>query len=321
MEVYIGVFLLLTILVSLAVVALVIRYRSKIFLQKVVEEPTQTDFETGYSDVLGHEIFFQHFKNQKDTTFVLIHGIGASHFCWRFLPHLLKSLGNVMVLDLPGFGNSSKNPDYSHGVDDQAKLVHEFLEYHKVQNSILVGSSMGGTIALWMSYLYPQYYRKLVLVSPAVAPKRARLVHIPSVFTVAKIIGEKVLSRKLIENIVKRLVVRQNLVTDDVIDTYYEPYKNNPEAMLCFIKATNIFKEVDIWKKLEKIEAAVLLTWGKDDLITPYRHTKRFKKLFPHWQYSFHPFAGHHIQEDDPEWLAKQIEDWLSLSLKLNDQP
>lgn len=314
MEIYLVLFVFLFFLLSLAIVALVIRHRSKLFLKKTIEEPVNVDFETGYSDILGHEIFYQHFMNQKVNTFVLIHGIGASHYCWRFLPALLRSLGNVMILDLPGFGNSSKNPDYSHDINDQAKVVHEFLEFHKIKNPILVGSSMGGSISLWMSYLYPQAYKKLVLVSPAVAPLRARLVHTPSVFTVAKFIGEKVLSRKLIENIVKRLVVRQNLVSDEAIDTYYEPYKNNPDAMLCFIKATNIFKEVDIWKKLESLKADVLLTWGKEDLITPFRHTKRFKKVFPEWTYKYHPFAGHHIQEDDPEWLVKQMEDWVSSS-------
>ena len=76
---------------------------------------------------------------------VLIHGLGASVFCWRLLIPLLAKKFRVIALDLSGFGLSDKRLDLEYGLDAQTARVEEFLASIKVDKFDVVGSSMGGT--------------------------------------------------------------------------------------------------------------------------------------------------------------------------------
>src|SRR5262245_10719982 len=57
---------------------------------------------------------------------VLIHGIAASLYIWRFMIPQLAKHYTVTALDLPGFGFSSKHPDHDYGLDQQVENVAEF---------------------------------------------------------------------------------------------------------------------------------------------------------------------------------------------------
>lgn len=257
------------------------------------------------------KIRYNYIDKSSDKTFVLVHGIGASKYCWRYFIPLVETLGNVLVMDLPGFGESTKQPDFSHDVISQAELIHQLIEKTCSEEVVLVGSSMGGTISMAMANKFPQKYKKMILLSPGLAPIRARFLHIPSIFVVSKWVGEKVASRNFIKKIVERTVYDQNLVTDEVVDQYYQFYENNMDAILCFVKASENFTDGSLWQKIEGVTADVLLLWGKKDAITPYRYMNRFLKRYPNWDSKVKPDCGHHLQEECPEWLFEHTAKFL----------
>lgn len=275
------------------------------------------DQESPYEDhfiIDSFSLFYKNWtKSDSEDVYVLIHGIGASHYTWRFMVERFFEKGSVLAIDLAGFGASTKNPNFSHSIHDQSTLVHQMLtELVGNKNIYLVGSSMGASISMYLSCLHPDNYRKLCLISPAVAPYRARFLHIPSIFVATKMIGKHVANRSFIERLVKRTVSNQALVTSDVVDQYYAPYKENVDAMLCFVRATEIFTDAKLWDEFAHLKAECLLVWGKEDKVTPERHRKRFLKRFPKWKQAVHPKAGHHVQEDEPEWLFEKIDRFLN---------
>jgi pimeloyl-ACP methyl ester carboxylesterase len=93
---------------------------------------------------------------------VLIHGAGASHLFW---PAELRRLSGhtVYTLDLPGHGKSVGIGQ--HSIEAYTGKVIDFLINMGIFQTILVGHSMGGAIALQAAYQYPNQVRAVGLIA------------------------------------------------------------------------------------------------------------------------------------------------------------
>ena len=96
---------------------------------------------------------------------MLIHGIGSSSITWGDIPDRLAATGaHVIVVDLPGHGQSSKQPgDYSLGA--LASALRDLIDHLGIARVHLVGHSLGGGVALQFSYQFPERVRSIVLVA------------------------------------------------------------------------------------------------------------------------------------------------------------
>lgn len=93
-------------------------------------------------------------------TIVLLHGWGQNIEMMRPIGDKLSKDNRVIIVDLPGFGES-KEPDTIWTMYDYTECIHELLETLKVKNPMLIGHSFGGKISL----IYASKYEvsKLVL--------------------------------------------------------------------------------------------------------------------------------------------------------------
>lgn len=101
------------------------------------------------------------------TSIVLLHGYGESLIAWRALFDRLAHGADVVALDLPGFGLSSK-PASGYATDSLAADVLRALDALGIERTVLVGHSLGGAVAAAASITAPGRVRALVLVDPAV---------------------------------------------------------------------------------------------------------------------------------------------------------
>jgi pimeloyl-ACP methyl ester carboxylesterase len=79
---------------------------------------------------------------------LLIHGLGANTYSWRYLAPRLARTHHVLSVDLKGFGRSDKPIDAAYGVLDQARLLETLIERKKLGALTVVGHSFGGGVAL-----------------------------------------------------------------------------------------------------------------------------------------------------------------------------
>lgn len=100
-----------------------------------------------------------------DTTFMLVHGIGVSHRYFLPLARELGEYGQVMMVDLPGFGGTPK-PDQPLSVEDFARLVLAAMGHAEAPPAVVVGHSMGTQIAVEMARLQPAATAGIVLLGP-----------------------------------------------------------------------------------------------------------------------------------------------------------
>ncbi|MCX7935553.1 MAG: alpha/beta hydrolase, partial [Planctomycetota bacterium] len=93
---------------------------------------------------------------------LFIHGVGQDAGIW---PPALRRLSGfrVLAVDLPGHGRSTGTG--LHTVEAYAQKVIEFMASLKIFRAILVGTSLGGAIALYIGLEYPDLVQALGLIS------------------------------------------------------------------------------------------------------------------------------------------------------------
>ncbi len=98
---------------------------------------------------------------------VLLHANpGDSRDFDAVLPALAQQ-GRVLALDWPGYG-ASPPPAVPQQLAHHfhARLLREFVDALALDGLVLIGNSLGGTVALQFALAAPQRVRKLVLVAP-----------------------------------------------------------------------------------------------------------------------------------------------------------
>ena len=94
---------------------------------------------------------------------VLIHGYGASLQWWDSVVPLLSKDHRVIAVDLLGHGGSEK-PSGGYEMEDQAGLVAEALSQLRVQGAVVVGHSMGGSVATALATQSSELVDRVVIV-------------------------------------------------------------------------------------------------------------------------------------------------------------
>ncbi len=261
-----------------------------------------------YATIDGVKIHYQILGAGRPLVF--LHGIGASVFTWRFVLPLLAMNFQVVLVDLPGFGRSSKDHKRTYDLDEQALILKKFIETLGLQNVGLVGSSMGGAIALWMCKLFPDTFTDVAVLAPAVSSQLmplelAKLSHL--VLPQASLL----INKTLIRSIIKNIVTRPELVTDEMIRNYQRPFIEEPNAIRTFILATNILRDTRLPKELNTLKANILIIYGAKDKLVPRAVIQQLQNVLPHATYVEHEFAGHHPMEDEPQWLSEKLSEFF----------
>lgn len=85
---------------------------------------------------------------------VFLHGYCESLEIWEDFADELSKTYQVVLIDLPGHGQSDLLPeDFS--IDDVAHVVHEQLDLNDINEYFVIGHSLGGYVALALADLYP----------------------------------------------------------------------------------------------------------------------------------------------------------------------
>lgn len=98
---------------------------------------------------------------------LLVHGFGADKDNFTRIARFLTPHYRVLVPDLPGFGDASRDPAASYAMADQVARLHDFLAGLGVTRVHLGGSSMGGFIAAQFAATFPHMVGSVWLIDAA----------------------------------------------------------------------------------------------------------------------------------------------------------
>ena len=298
-------------LIGLGAAGLVVTYRiAKNRSRKKIETPTTPEAlealvpDSKFVDVNGARIHYIQAGEGPDV--VLLHGIGASVFIWRFVFPLLQVRYRVTAIDLPGFGKSCKEAKRDYGLDAQTEMIAQTLTTLNINEPLIVGSSMGGAISLWLAKLYPERFKKIAALSPAT--DRSLVPSAVQHFATAAPLLRRALNKRTMRAILGRVLTRRDLITEKVVDAYLEPFLDKGDGVRAFWSATSLLSDRRLPSGLKDLAAKILIIYGERDMMVPRRSIDRLLKLIPNARLLTHSEGGHHIMEDEPQWIADALE-------------
>ncbi len=283
------------------------------FLKKIKSPPFKpspqatTQLKGFYINIEEFKVYVEQSGSGPDM--ICLHGIGASLNIWNRLTPMLSSQFRVTSIDLPGFGQSDKLPNVNYDLDSQTSRLIEIFEKINISQALVVGSSMGGAIALHLAKLRPSLVSHLVLISPATHPKLipSYLLHLTPL---SKIFYQN-LNPFVMRQILKRVIAKHDLIDDDLIEAYLSPYKNKPESIVTFLKSLSLIGDVRLPTLFHDVRTPTLILWGAKDQQVKEKYMHELVKVLENSTLVAHPWAGHHLMEDDPDWILHQVLDFF----------
>ena len=122
-------------------------------------------------EVAGHRWVYAHADDAPADapTLVMLHGFTGSKENWYPLADHLRGRYRLLIPDLPGWGESERQPDADYGYGAQAARVADFIAQLAGTDDgvVLLGHSMGGGIAAVLAGTQPRRVESLVLMDAA----------------------------------------------------------------------------------------------------------------------------------------------------------
>lgn len=202
------------------------------------------------------DLNYQRYGNPDGESIVLLHGWGQNIEMMKPIGDRLKKNFDIIIFDLPGFGNSGI-PTKVLSCYDYVDIIHDALLELKVKNPLMVGHSFGGKLAL----IYASKY------------KVQKLVCLASPF--CKEIQKVTFKVKLLKFMKKVPGIRklENFVKSHMGSTDYR----NASGVMRNILVAHV--NLDVTEDVKKISCPTLLIWGTNDQAVSLERAYQLEKL------------------------------------------
>lgn len=251
-------------------------------------------------------------------TVVFIHSIGSSIYSWRNqIPEFQKKY-RVIAFDLLGFGKSDKPLSESYELDAQENRVMTLLDHLNIGKCALVGCSLGGAIGLWLASRHTERVSRVAVIAPAAV--QSLVPFFPVKLQALSLLASRIISRSVIRMALSNGYAYHKNITPEVIENYYAPF-SDPNGMSCFLRTVETIKDARIFKALPSIAIPTLVLWGKADRVVIKKDIDRIVKEIPNVKTEFHSTGGHHLMEDEPQWVNEKLFSFLDEGLPREEKP
>jgi len=257
---------------------------------------------------------------------VLVHGLGGSLVSWAAVAPALAQVGRVIALDLAGFGRSPGSPRQV-TLTANGMLLHRFLQQIAGTPAILIGHSMGGTIAAMLTARHPDTTVGLVFIDPAV-PWQVNSQTIPRLTGLVSGMAASApgqagrQGRLMLEQALQRArtgcerafrdspqAIERGLAAIQVrLD---DGQMNSDMLAACRSLTLVVSRRREFASMLSQIKVPVLMLHGDRDKFVPISAAKATARANPAWHFEIATGVGHIPQLEAPQWTIDRITKWL----------
>jgi pimeloyl-ACP methyl ester carboxylesterase len=248
--------------------------------------------------VNGCQIRFR--RGGKGPPLLYLHGANGVPGIQPFLEMLAQQY-EVLVPEHPGFGQSDE-PEWLDNIQDLAYFYLELLDQLGLPQVRVVGSSIGGWLAMEMAIREPARFQAMVLIGAAG-------IRIPDcqpgdifLWSAEKAVRNTFVDPKLVEFALANPPDVDTSLKNrhTVAKLAWEPRLHDP--MLA--------------KWLHRLKMPVQLAWGDQDRIIPLPHAHALQKLLPQAQLQVFANCGHLPQVEQPEKFVQASLEFLAGAAK-----
>ncbi|ADH85298.1 alpha/beta fold hydrolase [Desulfurivibrio alkaliphilus] len=264
--------------------------------------------------IFGGQAYLLEAGRGNSPTLLLVHGLGeqASGIWHDLLPELAVEY-HVLAVDLPGFGRSDKlNALYS--PQNYAAYLNWLAESFSSGPMLVVGHSMGGTVALRFAADWPQQVKRLVLAN------------------VAGVLHRKVITQELLEPDLQQRLPGLPAAPLSRLDNWLSGIiAGLPDLPLDINQVLNndtlrarllggdpakiaalAVAEENFNRDLRGLATPAFIIWGAEDHVTPLRTGLLLETLLPKAQLQVIPEAGHVPMREQPELFRSALQQALT---------
>lgn len=260
----------------------------------------------------GPDLNVREYGPPGERAIVLLHGYSASIEWWEGLAPRMAREVRVVAIDLVGHGGSeAPREPQQFQPDGQADAVYEALTALGIHQAVLVGHSMGGSVASVVADRHPEVVERVVVSD---TPAAADLVSLP---LLGKMVCWPVLGPAM--DFFRRVpaITASSLQTGFAADYpvpefAYRSLERLTYAGVCDSKGGAPASVADTLADLDK---PVLVVWGETDTLTPTAaNVTRYSAagLSPR----IIAGSGHSPMVERPDEFLSAIEDFVSNSVR-----
>lgn len=277
-------------------------------------------FDVRHLSLHGHEVAYR--VAGEGQTLVLLHGIAGDSRTWLEPMRRLADRYRVLAPDLLGHGDSAKPiGDYSLGA--HACSVRDLLQALGIVRATLVGHSLGGGIALQLTYQFPEVCERIVLVASGGLGRDVsfllRALSLPG--------AEAVLSLAFPAFVLKRGEALRVWLRSRGIHAPGLAEKWNAYASLADVDTRRAFVRelravvdqggqfVSAHDRLYLARHPTLIVWGSRDTVIPVAHARLAHAAIPGSRLEIFPHADHFPHVECPDRFAKVLENFIETTV------
>jgi abhydrolase domain-containing protein 6 len=239
---------------------------------------------------------------------VLVHGFAGNKDHWTRFARFLQPHFRVIALDLPGFGQSTRDPAKRYDIPSQVERLHRFAATLGLKTFHLVGNSMGGQIAGTYAATFPGEVSSLGLFATAGidSPREAEMARLLAAGRNPLLVD----SREDFDRMLDFIFVKEPVIPGPIRTYFAEQFiKNRAFNQKIWHDLRNA--KLPLETQLPKITSRTLVLWGDTDRVLDVSAVDVLRAAMPTAEVVILKDCGHVLMIERPKETAEHYLQFL----------
>lgn len=251
--------------------------------------------------------------NRYNPKILFLHGFLGNYQDFNSVISLLFPNYCCLAVDLPGHGKTQVTGDESYyNISNTARGLIALLDELGTDKCYLLGYSMGGRLALYLTLHFPERFNKVVLesASPGLKTEKDRSHRLQADLELAQKLENSNIKEFLLEWYDRPLF--QSLKNSPKFDIILESrVANSPIELAKSLRNMGTGNQPSLWEKLAENQIPLLLLAGECDDKFKNINTE-MANLCPSASLKIVPNAGHNIHFENVEFFVKLVREFYN---------
>ena len=255
----------------------------------------------------GMDLHYLEFCSDIDQvgTVIFIHGSGPGASGWSNFKNNVGAFSQMgyrtIVIDVPGYGQTSKPTDAIYNLDFFTQYLDEFLVHKNINQAILIGNSLGGAIAIGYALDHPDKVSHLILMATGGVEEREIYFATEGIQAMVKYpMGSPEFAKEVLGDLLKLLVFDSKHVTQELIDERWQILQIQNAQVLASMQIPNLTD------RLQELSIPILGFWGYQDKFCPISGAHTIISHCNDARMNMLSQCGHWVMIEHSEYFNKQ---------------
>lgn len=245
---------------------------------------------------------------------VMVHGNPTWSFVYRKLIHALHDEYRCIAPDHIGFGQSDKPYNWSYLPVDHAANLEQLLESLDLYDITLVVQDWGGPTGLSYALNHPERIARLVILNTWMWPVNDDWYYQAFSGFVGGAVGRWLCRHRnfFVWSVMPTAYGDKSKLTEEIHRHYYDALPTGDSRKGTWVFPKQIIASSEwlgqLWSMRERLaDKPTLLAWGMKDVAFREKELLRWQAMFSNVQVVRFETAGHYVQDEAGEEIAKLI--------------